>query len=74
MAALAVPDFELCSLPKACVPHVQENGVQNDAEAECSGLEVTSAFTANVWEVHHLKLMAEVLVSHAPALWSISAI
>ncbi|CAK0782570.1 hypothetical protein CVIRNUC_005782 [Coccomyxa viridis] len=29
----------------------KENGVQNDAEAECSGLEVTSAFTANVWEV-----------------------
>ena len=42
---------------KRVLPHVQENGVQNDAEAECSGLEVTSAFTANVWEVHHLKLM-----------------
>ena len=52
---------------------MQENGVQNDAEAECSGLEVTSAFTANVWEVQHLKLMPELLISHAPALWSVFA-
>lgn len=30
---------------------LQENGVQKEAESECTGLEVPSSFTANVWEV-----------------------
>lgn len=32
---------------------VQADGVQHEAHADCTGLEVTSAFTANVWEVWH---------------------
>ena len=29
----------------------QENGIQNDVDTDCTGNEVTSSFTANVWEV-----------------------
>ena len=65
--------FTLSLSPDICVCHVQENGVQNDAEAECSGLEVTSAFTANVWEVHHLKLMARILAFSAAHLSQVFA-
>lgn len=43
-----------CGRRKACASMmwlVQANGVQNEPASECTGLEVTSAFTANVWEV-----------------------
>ena len=50
------------ALLRNCDMIVQENGVQKEAESDCTGLEVPSSFTANVWEVRPLTL--------SPGTWS----